>query len=444
MVARTSSGNAPDPPSQMAPRKPTRSSLAPSSSHTTPPAEGIGAFTIVRGVVKGLALIVGGALSLVCLMAMVGLVVESGWIRSIVAVLAMLIVPAVIVDRLLPEDAANGAKGLPTDVFAVAWLGVGLLFCLGLQEIARAALVTEADRQTQAGYTNLAKLTYFAAGVAPASQAAPTTKAPSNQNPAAPSGVVSASTRAPAPSASTALGMSPPPSASAPTRSEAPKESKESKEKDAATLFEELAPSVVTVSVGDKDHILGGGTGFLIDRRGTIATNHHVIEGAKRVKVSFMKGTTFDEPELLTEDAAVDLALLRVDLKKPSSGAPIDVKPLVLGDSDTVAVGQRALSIGNPLGLDHTLTDGLISARRVYEGRQWIQTSVPISPGNSGGPLFNFKGEVIGVTTASLSIGFGLAQNLNLAVPVNILKRLLKDEYPGRRKFGDAARSQHW
>jgi S1-C subfamily serine protease len=391
-------------------------------------------------VVKVLALLVGGALSLVSLMAVVGLVVESGWVRAIVAVLALLIVPAVIVDRLLPENATTEAKGLPTDVFALAWLGLGVLFSMGLQGVARPALVTEAERLTQAGHPRLAGLAFFAAGVAPVSVAAPASKPAMQEKPGAPPASASAAPKVavPGPSASGASEATPQPSDSPPPRSETPKE------KDAAALFEELAPSVVTVSVGDHEHIRGGGTGFLIDRRGTIATNHHVIEGAKRVKVSFMKGTSFDEPELLTEDAAVDLALLRVDLKKPSSGAAVDVKPLLLGDSDTVAVGERALSIGNPLGLDHTLTDGLISARRVYEGRQWIQTSVPISPGNSGGPLFNFKGEVIGVTTASLGSAFGLAQNLNLAVPVNILKRLLKDEYPGRRKFGDAARSAHW
>jgi len=390
--------------------------------------------------VKALALVVGGALCFVCLMALVGLVVESGWIRSIVAVLAMLIVPAVIVDRLLPQDASSGAKGLPTDVFALVWLGLGLLFSVGLQGALRPALVTEADRLTQAGYTRLGKLTYFAAGVTATSTAAPAPESSGKAKTAAlpPSAAARTGAPGPAPSSSGDAEASVPPSASTPPRDE-PR-----KDKDAAALFEELAPSVVTVSVGDREQILGGGTGFLIDKRGTIATNHHVIEDAKRVKVSFMKGTTFDEPELLTEDASIDLALLRVDLSKPSSGAPIDAKPLVLGDSDTVAVGERALSIGNPLGLDHTLTDGLISARRVFQGRQWIQTSVPISPGNSGGPLFNFKGEVIGVTTASLGSAFGLAQNLNLAVPVNILKRLLKDEYPARRKFGDGQRSAHW
>jgi len=89
------------------------------------------------------------------------------------------------------------------------------------------------------------------------------------------------------------------------------------------------------------------------------------------------------------------------------------------------------------LGLEHTLTDGLISARRLYEGRQWIQISVPISPGNSGGPLFNMRGEVVGINTAQLGGPMARAQNLNLAVPVNELKRLMKPNYPNKRKLGD-------
>jgi S1-C subfamily serine protease len=201
---------------------------------------------------------------------------------------------------------------------------------------------------------------------------------------------------------------------------------------------------VVTVAVGDEEHVRGGGTGFLIDKHGTIATNQHVVNGAKRVRVTFMQGAVFEAPELLIEDASVDLALLRVTLAKPDAGDPVAVAPTELGDSEAIVVGERAISIGNPLGLDHTLTDGLISARRVYEGRHWIQTSVPISPGNSGGPLFNLKGQVIGVTTASLGDIFGRAQNLNLAVPANILKQLLKDKYPAKRRFGDAKRSSHW
>lgn len=422
----------------MAPSKPTPSVSHRPSPRAAPPATSGGAWRIARGVVKALALGIGGTLTLICLMASVGLVVQSGWVRSIAAVLLMLVIPAVIVDRLLPENDAIKARGLPTDVFALAWLGFGLAFSVGLASVARPVLLTEADRLTHAGYERFAKLAYLAAGVEPASSA-PTPPGTKAEGPAPPPpSAAAAKTRALAPRAS-----APPDVTSAPN-APALVSPPSAKEKDAATLFEELAPAVVTVAVGDQEHIRGGGTGFLIDRRGTIATNYHVIEGAKRVKVSFMKGTSFDEPELLAEDAAVDLALLRVDLTKPSSGAPVEVKPIALGDSDAIAVGERALSIGNPLGLDHTLTDGLISARRVYQGRQWIQTSVPISPGNSGGPLINFKGEVIGVTTASLGSAFGLAQNLNLAVPVNILKRLLKAEYPARRKFGDAERSAHW
>lgn len=420
----------------MATRKPTQSFPTHPSFNSVPPADTGAALRWARGGVKALALTVGGALTLVSLMALTGLIVQSGWIRSIVAVLVMLVIPAVIVDRLLPETADAKTKGLPTDVFALVWLGLALLFSVALHDVARPALITEGDRLNRAGYERLALLAYFVAGVQP------TVEPPSRSEtspPKTPKHMAEPPKQRSAPVPELAAA-----SASAVSSSTPVPELPPAKEKDAATLFEELAPAVVTVSVGDREHIRGGGTGFLVDSQGTIATNHHVIENAEQVKVSFLKGAVFKEPELLTEDAAVDLALLRVNLAKPDEGDPVEVTPLRLGDSDDIAVGERALSIGNPLGLDHTLTDGLISARRVYEGRQWIQTSVPISPGNSGGPLFNFKGEVIGVTTASVGSMFGLAQNLNLAVPVNILKRLLKDKYPARRKFGDGQRSAHW
>jgi S1-C subfamily serine protease len=186
----------------------------------------------------------------------------------------------------------------------------------------------------------------------------------------------------------------------------------------------------------------GGGTGFLIDANGTIATNHHVIAGSKQIRIKFQNGAMFEDIELLVDDSTADLALLRVDPSKSHDGGPkVEAEPVALGDSDKVVVGERAISIGNPLGLEHTLTDGLISSRRLYEGRAWIQMSVPVSPGNSGGPLFNMRGEVIGVTTAQIGAGFGRAQNLNLAVPVNDLKKLLRSEYPQRRKFGESSSS---
>jgi S1-C subfamily serine protease len=173
----------------------------------------------------------------------------------------------------------------------------------------------------------------------------------------------------------------------------------------------------------------GGGTGFLIGSDGTVVTNHHVIDSVDDVRVKLMDGSWAEEVELLTQDADADIAILRI------SPAPA-VDPVALGDSDKVEVGERAISIGNPLGLEHTLTDGLISARRTLRGRRMIQMSTPISPGNSGGPLFNLRGEVIGVSTATMSGGFGGGQNLNLAMPVNTVKEMLKDDYPARKRVG--------
>ncbi|MFW5739157.1 MAG: S1C family serine protease [Myxococcota bacterium] len=213
-----------------------------------------------------------------------------------------------------------------------------------------------------------------------------------------------------------------------------------------AELFKKLSPSVVTISFGAGTGIIGGGTGFLIDDEGTIATNHHVISSAKQIRIKFSNGAVFEKVELLDQNADRDLALLRVNLDEPVDKSPqVEAQPLKLGDSDEVVVGERAIAIGNPLGLEHTLTDGLVSARRIHEGKPWIQMSVPVSPGNSGGPLFNLRGEVIGVITAQILGGFGgRAQNLNLAVPVNALKSMIRETYPNRRPFGAPGGSKHW
>jgi S1-C subfamily serine protease len=199
-------------------------------------------------------------------------------------------------------------------------------------------------------------------------------------------------------------------------------------ERTPAQLFKENSPSVVTISVNTA-HGTGGGTGFIIDRDGTIATNHHVVGEAASVRVKLHDGTWVDDVELLTSDDKVDLALLQIHTKS-------SLRPVALGDSDKITVGERVISIGNPLGLEHTITDGLISARRMWEGKPMIQMSAPVSPGNSGGPLFNMRAEVIGVTTAQLGGPWSRAQNLNLAVPVNVLKKQIKPSYPGRKKVG--------
>lgn len=398
------------------------------------------ALFIVRTLVKTLSLVGGGTFTFLGLMGISGLLVQTGWIRIIVAILIMLVIPAVIVDRVLPESTDAKAKGLTTDVFSLAWLGAALLLVVPLHAWTKEPLRQEGDRLRKSGYVRSARVAYLLAGVQPKppeSDAPPAASSAQRQQKSPPR-------RAPAPSAAASLAApaassSASPAPSGDTEQEAPAENK-----DPAQLFEELAPSVVTVATRHAGGLRGGGTGFLIDREGTIATNQHVIASADSVRVSFMGGAVFNEPELLVEDAAVDLALLRVKLDEPDEGEPVEVKPLVLGNSDELVVGEQALSIGNPLGLDHTLTDGLISARRMYEGRRWIQTSVPISPGNSGGPLFNMRGMVVGVTTATLGGLFRGAQNLNLAVPVNVLSELVRDKYPGRRKFGQGSHSAHW
>jgi S1-C subfamily serine protease len=202
---------------------------------------------------------------------------------------------------------------------------------------------------------------------------------------------------------------------------------------------------VTIVLVDDSGDEMGGGTGFLIDQSGTMVTNHHVIERGRKVNVKFMDGALYEDVMMLADDPANDLALLRVTLTKPKSGKPPVFEPLKLGNSDTVVVGERAIAIGNPLGLDHTLTDGLVSARRMINGRPWIQMSVPISPGNSGGPLFNMRGEVIGVTTAQIGEAMSArAQNLNIAVPVKILAQHVQANYPEARPFGQRPGSSHW
>jgi S1-C subfamily serine protease len=221
-------------------------------------------------------------------------------------------------------------------------------------------------------------------------------------------------------------------------------------ERTPAEIFKDSGPAVVAIFVasgaggGASPFREGGGTGFLIDTEGTIATNHHVIENAAHARIKFKNGTIYEDIEILEDAKELDLALLRVNLAAPVDGGARPVlSPVSLGNSDAVAVGEHAVVIGNPLGLEHTLTDGLVSSRRMYEGRAWIQFSAPISPGNSGGPLFNMREEVIGITTATISALF-MAQNLNLAVPVNELKTLIRPPYPGRRKLGDGSAPTQW
>lgn len=161
----------------------------------------------------------------------------------------------------------------------------------------------------------------------------------------------------------------------------------------------------------------GVGTGFIVLPAGGIITNLHVIAGADLVTVQFLDGTSRRVVEVMAYDYERDLALIRVE----ASALP----SLVLADSDAVAAGDPVVAIGNPLGvLDYTVSDGLVSSvREITPALTLLQISAPISQGSSGGPLFNPKGEVIGVVRAFITQG----QNLNFGIPSNYVRALLAE-----------------
>jgi S1-C subfamily serine protease len=189
-------------------------------------------------------------------------------------------------------------------------------------------------------------------------------------------------------------------------------------------LYERVSPSVVYINVTLANGFGGGtGSGFVLDTQGHIVTNNHVIEGAGRILVHFVDDTAV-EASLVGADPDNDLAVIRVDV--PASL----LKPVALGDSAALRVGQRAIAVGNPFGFEQTMTTGIISAlgRVVLQDSGFslpklIQTDAAINPGNSGGPLLDSQGRVIGVTTLIYSSS-GSSAGVGFAVPVDTVKRV--------------------
>jgi S1-C subfamily serine protease len=169
------------------------------------------------------------------------------------------------------------------------------------------------------------------------------------------------------------------------------------------------------------------GSGFVIDDDGHIVTNAHVVNAATQVRVTFSDKRTRDA-KIVGKDESTDLALLKVD---PDD---LDLKPLALGDSDQVQVGDPTIAIGNPFGFDRTLTTGVISAkqRRItapdgYTIENVIQTDAAINPGNSGGPLIDAAGRVIGINSQIATGGGGNGSvGIGFAVPVNTAKQIVE------------------
>jgi serine protease Do len=162
-----------------------------------------------------------------------------------------------------------------------------------------------------------------------------------------------------------------------------------------------------------------GGSGVIVDKEGYILTNNHVVEGADKVKVRLNDGREFTAT-VKGQDSRTDLAVLHIKAK--------DLPVAALGDSDKLEVGEWAIAIGSPFGLEHTVTVGVISAKGrsglgtgTYE--DFIQTDASINPGNSGGPLINIDGEVVGINAMIIQPGTGIG----FAIPVNTAKQILND-----------------
>ncbi len=159
------------------------------------------------------------------------------------------------------------------------------------------------------------------------------------------------------------------------------------------------------------------GSGFVISDDGLIVTNNHVVDGVDRVQVVLPDGTELDA-EIVGQDPKTDLALIRVEHAE-------GLQPLPLGDSDVILPGDWVVAIGNPFGLDHTVTVGIVSAKNrdighgIYD--DYIQTDAAMNPGNSGGPLLNMRGEVVGINAAINPE----ANTIGFAVPINLAKEIL-------------------
>jgi putative serine protease PepD len=188
-------------------------------------------------------------------------------------------------------------------------------------------------------------------------------------------------------------------------------------------IYERVSGSVVSIQA-ESSSSGATGSGFVVGADGTIVTNDHVVEGAGRVQVVFDDSGQGIDAEVVGTDPSTDLAVLRVD---PDDAPPLE--PLTFADSDNVTVGDNAIAIGFPLGLDRTATAGIVSGlgRAIKSPNGFtidnvIQTDAPINPGNSGGPLFDDRGRVIGVNAQIATAGSQGNVGIGFAIPSNTVQ----------------------
>ncbi len=182
-------------------------------------------------------------------------------------------------------------------------------------------------------------------------------------------------------------------------------------------LAKKARASIVVISSADREGVRSGtGTGFVVRKDGVIATNFHVIGQHRGFSIRFPDGKTYEPTAILATDRKRDLALIKIDAK--------ELTPLKLGDSDTLKPGQGILAIGNPLGLDFSVSRGVVAAKRDIDGVDMVQIAMPIEPGSSGSPVLDMEGNVRGVIAIKSSAAMGFA------VPVNHIKPMLENPIP--------------
>jgi len=194
---------------------------------------------------------------------------------------------------------------------------------------------------------------------------------------------------------------------------------KTSAARDVSSLVKQIGEAVVQVKTAG-----GLGSGFFLNEDGYLITNFHVIEGETEISIEVyhqkngqLSRETYKQVKIIAINKFHDLALLHIEDKN----AP-KFMPITLGSADALNVGEGVFAIGSPLGLERTVTQGIVSTKnRQMEGNLFLQTSTQINPGNSGGPLFNLAGEVVGVTNMKITFGEGLG----FAIPVELVKSFL-------------------
>ncbi len=199
-------------------------------------------------------------------------------------------------------------------------------------------------------------------------------------------------------------------------------------------MIKKVEPSIVVILNYDQEGKLRGqGTGFFIDKNGDVITNHHVLQGASRSEVKVYGGESYAVKQVTAEDPDGDLVRLSVDIPEE--------KVLPLRTSPTLPdVGERIMVIGTPLGLDQTVSDGIVSAVREIPGfGKIMQMTAPISAGSSGSPVLNMKGEVVGIATFLIVVG----QNLNFAIPAGRISRM-EDSKSGSLAEREEKRRSEW